>query len=88
MHMAEYFFETKKLTVGYDGVPLIQLCKPRLTTVWQDTTTIGQEAARQLVRLIEHPGDVKPGVIPVPCRLIRGDSMRQVAASDFVLQSL
>ena len=24
MHMAEYFFETKKLTVGYDGVPLIR----------------------------------------------------------------
>ena len=67
---------------GYDGVPLIQLCKPRLTTIWQDTTTIGQEAARQLVRLIEHPGDVKPGVIPVPCRLIRGDSMQRVAAPD------
>lgn len=60
---------------GFDGVPLIQLCSPRLTTVWQDTPRIGQEAARQLVHLIEQPDAVSPQVISIPCRLITGETV-------------
>ncbi|MBQ8619596.1 MAG: LacI family DNA-binding transcriptional regulator, partial [Clostridia bacterium] len=38
---------------GYDGVGILQMCRPQLTTVQQDTLRIGQAAARKLVHLIE-----------------------------------
>ena len=60
---------------GYDGVPLLQMCQPRLTTVEQDTRRIGQEAARQLVHLIERPRTTIPDIYPVACRLIAGETV-------------
>lgn len=60
---------------GYDGVHLIQMCTPRLTTVAQDTRRIGQEAARQLVHLIEAPRTTFPEIVSIPCRLIEGDTV-------------
>lgn len=66
--------------VGYDGVPLIQLCSPRLTTVRQDTVNIGQEAARQLVQLIEKTGKPAEQVIRIPCSLVIGDTVARCEA--------
>ena len=60
---------------GYDGVPLLQMCSPKLTTVAQDTTRIGAEAARQLVHLIEQPRTTYPEIIPVPCKLLHGETV-------------
>ncbi|MDY5348303.1 MAG: LacI family DNA-binding transcriptional regulator [Candidatus Ventricola sp.] len=60
---------------GYDGVQLIQLCQPRLTTIWQDTCRIGQEAARQLVHLIEQPRTTCPEILPIACRLLQGETI-------------
>lgn len=60
---------------GFDGVPLLQMCKPSLTTVEQDTRRIGQEAARQLVHLIEQPRTTFPEIISIPCRLIPGETI-------------
>lgn len=60
---------------GYDGVELLQMCSPRLTTVSQDTTRIGQEAARKLVHLIEQPRTTFQEIISVPCRLISGETV-------------
>lgn len=60
---------------GYDGVPLIQLCQPRLTSVIQDTARIGQEAARKLVHLIERPRTTYPEIISIPCRLVEGETV-------------
>lgn len=65
---------------GYDGVHMIQLCKPQLTTVWQDTVRIGQEAARQLVQLIENPRTTCPEIISVSCRLLEGETVVPPAA--------
>ncbi len=60
---------------GYDGVPLLQMCSPRLTTVRQDTVRIGREAARQLVHLIEQPRTTYPEIIPIPSRLLHGETV-------------
>ncbi len=63
--------------VGYDGVPWIQQISPRLTTVRQDTSTIGREAARRLIEEIESPRMALPEIIGVPCKLLQGDTLRR-----------
>lgn len=60
---------------GYDGINLTQMLKPRLTTVWQDTTSTGTLAADALIDLIEGRAEDAPRVIRVPCRLLEGESM-------------
>ena len=60
---------------GFDGVELLQMCQPKLTTVAQDTARIGQEAARKLVHLIEQPRTTLPEIISIPCRLIEGETV-------------
>ena len=57
---------------GYDGIRIGRHVEPKLTTVKQDTTRLGQLAAEKLLSLIEHPkmtiieqiiveGEVYPG---------------------------
>lgn len=58
---------------GFDGIPVVQLMRPRLTTVRQDADRIGGEAARALVRQIESPGEARSSVIP--CALIEGETV-------------
>lgn len=41
--------------VGYDGIELAKMIRPRLTTVNQDTRNIGRIAAEKLISLIEKP---------------------------------
>ena len=60
---------------GYDGIPMMQLMKPRLTTIRQDTNRIGAEAARKLVALIESPKTTIPEITVVPCTLIEGETV-------------
>ena len=60
---------------GFDGVPLLQLCRPQLTTVAQDTRSIGAAAARKLVHLIELPRTTFQEIISIPCRLIPGETV-------------
>lgn len=38
---------------GYDGIPMSEVVKPRLTTVRQNTEQIGKRTVRKLVALIE-----------------------------------
>jgi LacI family transcriptional regulator len=40
---------------GFDGILLSQVLRPKLTTVKQDTQTIGHEAATKLIDWIENP---------------------------------
>lgn len=61
--------------VGYDGIALIQLLQPRLTTIKQDTLRIGTEAARQLVHLIERPRTTFSEIVVIPCSLIEGETV-------------
>lgn len=60
---------------GYDGVKLLQMCRPRLTTVCQDTASIGAAAARKLVHLIEQPRTTFEEIISIPSRLLPGETV-------------
>lgn len=60
---------------GYDGVAILQMCRPQMTTVHQDTLRIGQAAARKLVHLIEQPHTTYQETISVPSRLIPGETV-------------
>ena len=60
---------------GFDGVEILQMCYPRLSTVAQGTKKIGQEAARQLIMMIEDSDYTAPDIIKVPTKLIRGDTV-------------
>ncbi|MFH1512643.1 MAG: LacI family DNA-binding transcriptional regulator [Bacillota bacterium] len=63
---------------GYDGIPIMQLMKPRLTTIRQDTTRLGAEAARRLVELIENPKTAIPEIALIPCALIPGETVAAI----------
>lgn len=65
---------------GYDGVGILQMCRPQLTTVHQDTLRIGQAAARKLVHLIEQPHTTFQEIISIPSHLIPGETVGPVPA--------
>ena len=53
----------------------MQLMKPRLTTIRQDTNRIGSEAARKLVAFIENAKTAIPEISVIPCTLIEGETI-------------
>jgi LacI family transcriptional regulator len=55
--------------VGFDDMPLASYFDPPLTTIKQDTFRMGSEAARLLIRLIEHPEEEKT-LIYLPGELV------------------
>ena len=68
--------------VGYDGSVLSEVMWPRLTTLRQDTETIGRVAAQELIRLIEKPKTTLPRSILVEGTLIPGESVKQLDKSE------
>lgn len=64
--------------VGYDGIHLSQVLRPRLTTLRQDTEILGREAAAQLVDAIENPKSYIPQQIVVPGTVIEGETVKQL----------
>ena len=67
---------------GYDGVDILQMCRPQLTTIHQDTLGIGQAAARKLVHLIEQPHTTYQEVISIPSDLIPGETVGPAPRQD------
>ena len=61
--------------VGYDGIPLSQLLRPRLTTYRQGAERMGREAARLLIEQIEQPDTWLPQQITVEGELLPGDTV-------------
>ena len=61
--------------VGYDGIPLSQILRPRLSTYRQGAERIGREAARLLTEQIEHPDTWLPQQIMVEGELLEGDTV-------------
>jgi LacI family transcriptional regulator/LacI family purine nucleotide synthesis repressor len=57
---------------GYDGLSLAVKLEPALTTVSQDTRTLGTLAAQKLIRQIEQPAKAKAESIMVKGRLLEG----------------
>lgn len=61
--------------IGYDGIKLTRMIKPRLTTYKQDTALLGRTAAAKLVEIIEHPKTALLDRIMVPGKLLPGDTL-------------
>ena len=64
--------------VGYDGIPLSQILRPRLTTYRQGAERMGTEAARLLIEQIEHPDTWLPQQVTVEGELLEGDTVRSI----------
>ena len=60
---------------GYDGIALTQALHPRLTTVRQDTDTLGREAARRLIDRVERPGAASACSVTIPVALLEGETV-------------
>lgn len=61
---------------GYDGHQMLQLLRPRLTTVRQDTQLIGSKAAEALIKSIDEAGAAEVQSIIIKGELIKGDTVR------------
>lgn len=61
--------------MGYDGIYLSRVMKPRLVTYQQNTRVLGRTAADKLIQMIEHPRVTLAEQIPVTGRLLDGDSV-------------
>ncbi|MEN6595357.1 MAG: LacI family DNA-binding transcriptional regulator [Clostridiaceae bacterium] len=66
--------------VGFDGILLSQVLRPRLTTYRQDAETMGREAAARLVEAIEQPKLFIPQQIVVSGLLLEGDTVAHIEA--------
>jgi len=64
--------------LGYDGIHLASVIKPRLTTYKQDTVILGKTAAAKLVELIEHPKTALLDRIIIPGRLLPGETVKEL----------
>lgn len=64
--------------VGYDGLTISQVLEPKLTTLKQDTSRLGREAAIHLVNLIEKPRTALIERIVVPGNIQIGASVRNI----------
>nr|WP_233452725.1 LacI family DNA-binding transcriptional regulator [Caproicibacter fermentans] len=63
---------------GYDGIALSQVIKPQLTTLQQDTDSMGREAARRLIAQIENPLTTIVESVTLTGTLIRGQSVAEI----------
>jgi len=64
--------------VGYDGIFLSQILRPRITTMHQDTETIGKRAAEELIEQIENPRTYKRHRVVVKQDLLEGETVQQL----------
>ena len=63
---------------GYDGCFLSTALRPSLTTIRQDTDTLGRLAAQQLIRAIEAPETYLPAHELIPGRLLEGGTVKRL----------
>jgi LacI family repressor for deo operon, udp, cdd, tsx, nupC, and nupG len=66
--------------IGVDDMPLASYFDPPLTTMGQDMTAIGREAARLLIRAVEQPGAMPQEHLRLPAELIVRQSTRPPTA--------
>lgn len=63
---------------GYDGIKLSQLLSPKLTTVKQDSYTIGKIAAEELIDCIENPKTTLVKRIVVDGEVLPGETIQKL----------
>ena len=64
--------------VGYDGILLSQVLRPRLTTFRQEAEIMGTKAAKKLVEAIENPKLYIAQQVMVPGQLLEGGTVKQI----------
>lgn len=64
--------------VGYDGILLSQVLRPRLTTYRQNAEEIGRMAAEKLIDMIENPKLFIPEQIMIPGEILIGDTVKKL----------
>ena len=64
--------------VGYDGINLSQVLRPRLTTWHQDAASIGRMSVHKLIETIEHRKSCVAEQIKVSGRLLVGYSVKEL----------
>lgn len=62
---------------GFDGIEVGLLMKPTITTVSQDTKTIGREAAKMLLEAIENEDNKVIHKI-IPSQVVKGESTKNI----------
>lgn len=67
---------------GYDGIPLATQFEPKLTTIVQDTDSIGGCAAEKLIGLIERPKLTAIERIVIDTRLYEGETVRNLNGAE------
>ena len=63
---------------GYDGTQYSQMLYPKVTTIQQDTSRIGKEAASRLISIIEKPKTALMERVIVEGILIKGQSVGRI----------
>lgn len=63
---------------GYDGIDIAKILEPKLTTLEQDSTTIGRLAAERLIDLIERPKTAVVDRIVVEGKVLVGNSVKAI----------
>ena len=63
---------------AYDGIPMSQVLRPKLTTYRQNAEQIGQLSVKKLVEKIEHSRTCVDEEIPVTGELLEGSSVSQI----------
>ncbi len=63
---------------GYDGIRIVRHIEPKLTTIRQDTESIGRQAAENLIKLIEHPRSTIIRPIVVEGELYKGSTVKDI----------
>ncbi len=64
--------------VGYDGIRIGRHIKPVLTTLKQDTESIGAVAAKSLIRMIEHPKTTVIEQIVIEGEVFEGETVADI----------
>ena len=64
---------------GYDGIPLAELVRPKLTTVSQNAREIGVRTGQLMLKTIHAKGAFTPDHITVPSIFIKGASVAPVS---------
>lgn len=67
---------------GFDGLLLSQIISPKLTTVKQDTVSIGTSAANLLIEAIEESKTFIPRSIMIPGYVLEGESVADINNKD------
>ncbi len=64
--------------VGFDGIPLSRVLRPKLTTLCQDSETLGAKAAQLLIEAIEEPKLFVPQLVMVPGEVQTGGTVKKI----------